>query len=124
MELQSIIHYTLHFMFPFLIGYIFFRKNWKYVGIIILLANLIDLDHLVANPVFDPQRCSIGFHPLHSFWAIGAYSVAVFFRKVRIIAIGLLFHIFTDFTDCIWTFSRCPECYAESEIYALINAFH
>ena len=123
MELQAIVHYTLHFVFPFLIGYIFFRKNWKYVGVIILLAILIDLDHLFANPVFDPQRCSIGFHPLHSFWAIGVYGVAVFFRKVRIIAIGLLFHIFTDLTDCIWTFSRCPECYTDSEIYALINVF-
>ena len=121
MELQSIVHYTLHLAFPFLIGYIFYREKWKYVGLIILLTLLIDLDHLFATPVFDAQRCSIGFHPLHSFWAIGVYSVVVFFKQVRIVAIGLLFHIFTDLTDCIWTFSECYECYVDSEIYALIH---
>ena len=27
-----------------------------------LTTMLIDLDHLLANPVFDPDRCSINFH--------------------------------------------------------------
>lgn len=63
---------------------------------------LVDLDHLLATPLFDPNRCSIGFHPLHSYYAIGLYAVMAFFPKVRIIAIGLLFHMFTDFQDCFW----------------------
>jgi hypothetical protein len=65
-----------------------------------LSAYLIDLDHLLADPVFDPDRCSIGFHPLHSFWAIGVYALLVFFPKTRLIGIGLLIHIFVDMTDC------------------------
>ena len=28
---------------------------------------LVDLDHLFADPIYDPDRCSIGFHPLHQY---------------------------------------------------------
>jgi hypothetical protein len=106
-----------------LIGYIFFRKNWGYAGLIILLTMVVDIDHLLADSLYDPQRCSIGFHPLHSFWAIGIYIIAVFFRHVRIIAVGLLFHMFTDLIDCILTFHRCHECYVNSELYPILNFF-
>ena len=34
---------------------------------------LVDLDHLLAEPVFDPERCSVGFHPLHSGGVIAAF---------------------------------------------------
>ena len=64
---------------------------------------LVDLDHLLAYPeIFVSDRCSIGFHPLHSYYAIAAYFIMAFFPKLRIIAIGLLFHMFTDFQDCMW----------------------
>jgi hypothetical protein len=63
---------------------------------------LVDLDHLFATPLFVPNRCSIGFHPLHSYYAIGFYVVLFFVPKFRIIAVGLLFHMFTDFQDCCW----------------------
>jgi hypothetical protein len=33
----------------------------------------------------------------------------------------LLFHMFTDFIDCIWTFSICKECYVKSELYNALN---
>lgn len=60
----------------------------------------VDLDHLLANPIYDPNRCSIGFHPLHSYIAIGVYTVLLFFPRIRIIAIGLLIHIVLDYADC------------------------
>ena len=100
--LQPIIHYGLHLIFPVLIAFIFFRKNWKQVYLIFLATMLIDLDHLLAEPIFDPTRCSINFHPLHSYWAIGIYTAGLFWKKTRIIAIGLLFHIITDWIDCLW----------------------
>ncbi|MFP4042318.1 MAG: DUF6122 family protein [Bacteroidales bacterium] len=121
MDIQTIVHYSLHFGFPFLIAYLFFRENWKYAGLIMVLMILIDVDHLLASPVFDPQRCSIGFHPLHSFWAIGIYFIAAFFKKTRIIAIGLLIHIFADLTDCLWTFSKCRQCYMDSKIHEIFS---
>ncbi len=63
---------------------------------------LVDVDHLLASPVFAPNRCSIDFHILHSYYAIGVYLALLYFKKLRIIAIGLLFHMVTDFIDCLW----------------------
>lgn len=68
-----------------------------------LATMLIDLDHLLATPIFDPGRCSINFHPLHAYWAMAGYVVLYFFRKTRIIAMGLLFHMLTDYIDCQWS---------------------
>ena len=62
----------------------------------------IDLDHLLAVPVFDPNRCSIGFHPGHSYPAIAAYAVLLFFPKSRVVGLGLLIHMGLDYTDCLW----------------------
>ena len=64
---------------------------------------LVDIDHVFAYPeIFVPDRCGIGFHPLHSYYAIAGYFFIAFFPKLRIVAIGLLFHMFTDFLDCGW----------------------
>jgi hypothetical protein len=62
----------------------------------------VDIDHLLATPIFMADRCSIGFHPLHTYYAIGVYVIMLFFKKpYNKIAIGLLFHMITDFIDCI-----------------------
>jgi hypothetical protein len=90
---------------PFIIALIFFRKDFWKASILMLLANLIDLDHLLANPIFDPNRCSIGFHFLHSYIAIVIYALLLVIPKIRILAIGLLLHITTDFLDCLWIYS-------------------
>ena len=64
---------------------------------------IIDLDHLIANPIFDSSRCSIGFHPLHTIWAGFFYCFIFIFPywKLRAFSIGCLWHLFTDFIDCI-----------------------
>jgi len=72
------------------------------VYLIFLLTVLIDLDHLLANPIFELNRCSINFHPLHTYWAITVYVLMLFHPKTRIPAIGLLMHIATDSLDCWW----------------------
>jgi len=63
---------------------------------------LIDIDHLLAIPIFEAGRCSIGFHPLHSYFAISGYVILLFFKKARIIGLALLWHIVTDAVDCLW----------------------
>ena len=103
--LKPFVHYFLHFVFPAFFAFIFYRKEWKKVYLLLLSTMLVDLDHLLATPIFDPNRCSIGFHPLHSYYAIIIYILGLFFLKgnYRIIAIGLLFHMFTDWQDCyLW----------------------
>lgn len=98
--LKFTIHYSLHFIAPLFIAFFFFRKNWKKVYLIFLCSMLVDIDHLLANPIFEENRCSINFHPLHSYIAICFYAVGLFFKKVRILCVALLFHMLTDFIDC------------------------
>jgi predicted cobalt transporter CbtA len=100
--MQSIVHYSLHFLAPGLIAWLFFRQHWKRAWLIMLGTMLVDVDHLLANPIFDPNRCGIGYHPLHSYYAIAVYFGMLFFPKTRIIAVGLVFHMLTDFQDCFW----------------------
>ncbi len=69
--------------------------------LIVFAGMLIDLDHLLANPVFDPNRCSIGFHPLHSYIAVLVYSLLPFFKQTRLLGLGLIIHIVADMVDCL-----------------------
>lgn len=100
--LQFLIHYGLHFLAPGLIAYFFFRQNWKKAWLIMASTIVVDLDHLLADPIFDPTRCSIGFHPLHTFPAIFFYALLFCFPRTRFVGLGLLFHMLTDYQDCIW----------------------
>ncbi|TXD48729.1 DUF6122 family protein [Polaribacter sp. IC073] len=100
MSFKFFIHYGLHFVIPLLISVLFFREKWKTVYAIFLLSMLVDLDHLLANPIFATNRCSINFHPLHSYIAMGIYGIGLFFKKTRVLCIALLFHMLTDCIDC------------------------
>jgi len=99
---HQIFHYCLHLLFPGLIAYVFFRKHWKQAWLIMIATMLVDVDHLLANPIYAPNRCSINFHILHSYYAMGVYVVMSYFKKLRVISVGLLFHMLTDFIDCLF----------------------
>ncbi len=119
MAWQTILHYFLHLIFPFAIAWVFFRKNWKKAGLIMFLTILVDIDHVFANPVFDPMRCSINFHPLHSYWAIGIYFAGLFYQKTRWIAIGLIVHMSADLLDCFLMYRNCLDCQTNSVLHDL-----
>ncbi len=108
--LKPFLHYSFHFIFCPLIAYVI----WEYKNklgikalIIVLLSMLVDLDHLFANPIFDPNRLSIGYHPLHSYPMILIYFLGLFipYRRLglywglRPLCLGLLLHILTDYLD-------------------------
>ena len=96
-----IIHYCLHFFLPLLIAILFFNKDWKKVYFMMLSTMLVDLDHLVTSPIYQADRCSINFHPLHSYFAIAIYIIMSFFKKpLNLIGIGLVIHMFADYCDC------------------------
>lgn len=121
--MQTFIHYFLHFGFPFFIAFLFFRKDWKKVYLILIATMLVDLDHLFANPIFQANRCSINFHSLHTYYAMFVYVALLFFRKpFNIIGIGLLFHMITDFIDCFMMYSNCTECFTDSPAIELLKA--
>ena len=98
--MQLALHIFNHALLPLLVAFIFFRKKIFIVYGIFMLTMFVDLDHLLANPIYEPGRCSINFHPLHTYWAIGCYVLLLLPAKTRIPAIGLLMHMGTDTIDC------------------------
>ncbi len=103
--MRAVLHLLAHFlvpvaMAPWMSKYMRPEKGWKYYWLFMSGTILIDLDHLLASPIYNPDRCSIGFHPMHSIWAIGAYLILVFPQKTRVIAIGLIVHMMLDGIDC------------------------
>lgn len=120
--LQTFTHYFLHLGFPLFIALLFFRKDWKRVYLIFLATMLVDLDHLLATPIFQANRCSIDFHPLHTYYAFVAYFLLLFIKPIlRIIGIGLLFHMFSDMVDCLFMYAECPTCMADSSVFDLLT---
>lgn len=93
-------HILLHFLIPAIIAVLFYKKEFVKAWFIMVATMIVDVDHLLAVPIYDPSRCSIGFHPLHSYWAIGFYFILLFFPKIRLVAWGLLIHMALDYIDC------------------------
>lgn len=93
-------HIFLHFLVPAIVAVVFYRKTLLKAWLIMMATMAVDLDHLLAVPIYDPNRCSIGFHPLHSYYAIGVYVILLFFPKTRIVGIGLVIHMILDYIDC------------------------
>lgn len=120
--MQTFIHYFLHFGFPLVIVRLFFKNDWKRAYIFFLGTMLVDLDHLVASPIFKPNRCSINFHFLHTFYAIAVYIGLLFLKRpYRYIGIGLLFHMITDFIDCLFMYNTCSSCLIDSPAYPYLK---
>lgn len=102
--LRSVLHLVLHGAVPLIIALAFYRHRWRSAWIIMSATMLVDLDHLLADPIYDPTRCSIGFHPLHSYRAIPIYLGLAVLPKTRLIGLGLLIHMGLDGVDCIWMY--------------------
>ena len=94
------LHIILHILLPGLIAVLFYRERWRRSWAVLCATMLVDLDHLLASPIYDPMRCSINYHPLHTYWAIGLYAVLLVPTKTRLVAIGLLLHMLLDWQDC------------------------
>jgi len=112
------IHIALHFIVPPLVAFTFYRSSWGNATLIMIATMLVDADHLLANPIYDPARCSIGFHPLHTIPAILIYAVLFALplvsslkaggedlnptaRMLHLVGLGLLIHMALDWVDCI-----------------------
>ena len=76
------------------------EKGWESTALTYISTNLVDLDHLVANPVYDPKRCSINYDPLHSENAIFGYSILALHSQTRDVGTGLLIHMGLDYINC------------------------
>lgn len=65
-----------------------------------LLTMVVDIDHLLATPIYDPMRCSIDFHPLHSLYLMPIYAILAVYPKTRLVGLGLVIHMVLDSIDC------------------------
>lgn len=107
MLLRAFVHYGLHFLAPWFIAALWRdRPRWK-VYLLLLATMAVDLDHLLARPIFDPTRCSVGYHLLHSYPMIVIYVLMAVLPWgrwgapwwIRVLGVGLVFHMITDFQD-------------------------
>ena len=112
------IHIALHILMPIVVAFLFYRAEWMKTSIILLATMIVDLDHLLADPIYDPLRCSINFHPLHTTPAIMVYGlmflIPIFLKSwqpdesqekkyqlIHLAGLGLLIHMALDWLDCI-----------------------
>jgi len=109
--LQQIIlssDWWIHILFSlFLFGFLYLfeakylKREFKAKAVLIqlLLANLIDLDHLFSTPIFDPTRCSINNHALHQVFLLPLYILGLFTRY-RYFFLSIIFHLLIDYLLC------------------------
>ena len=80
-----------------------YRTRWLSSYALLLAGLAIDLDHLLASPIYSIDRCSVGFHPLHTAIPVAVNVLALLPPKTRLLGIGLCIHILLDAIDCKMT---------------------
>jgi hypothetical protein len=100
MSLASLLHLVLHVAVPAAVALLFFRRHWRRAFLVMMATMAVDLDHLLADPIYDPNRCSIGFHPLHTWPAILLWLGLAAWPATRLVGLGLSLHMLLDFSDC------------------------
>jgi len=100
--IRAAIHLLLHVVAPAAIARTFFGRRFVFAWLVMMATMLVDLDHLLANPVYDPDRCSIGFHPLHQYPIMILYILLALWPRTRLIGLGLSIHMVLDGFDCLW----------------------
>jgi len=95
------LHIGLHALVPGLVARVFWPGRFLHAWAVMMAAMLIDLDHLLASPLYDPDRCSLQAHPLHGLAPVGVYFLLLWPARTRVLAVGLLLHILLDGADCL-----------------------
>lgn len=80
-----------------------FHQDRKGIILAVFASHLIDLDHLLATPIYDPARCSITTHPLHRPWMFVLYAGLALVRnsRIRYFGLALLVHVLLDALWCL-----------------------
>ena len=107
--LKLLAHYGLHFVAPYFLAALWPERSRLRIYLLLLATMAIDLDHLLVRPIFDPERCSVGFHLLHSWPFVLLYVLLCVLPYKRlgwpwwlqVLGVGLCFHILTDWQDFV-----------------------
>ena len=95
------VHMLLHLLVPAVAARWGWREHWRHAWGVMVATMLVDLDHLLADPILDPNRCSLEAHPLHSPIAIAIYVLMLVPEKTRLVGLGLVIHMALDGLDCL-----------------------
>ncbi len=101
MEIRPLLHIALHILAPLAVAVICYRRRWSRAWLIMLAGWLIDVDHLLADPVYDPGRCSVSSHILHRWPAQILYLLLAMVPRTRLVGLGLVIHVLLDALDCL-----------------------
>ena len=112
------VHIALHVMVPLLAALAFYRSRWRRATVIMIATMIVDVDHVLATPIYDPNRCSIGVPPLHTTPALVIYAALFVLPLIMgretdttdvrpsvsmlpLVGLGLLIHMALDGIDCL-----------------------
>jgi len=76
--------------------------NFLTLLFVLISSNLIDIDHFLANPVYDPARCSITSHVLHKWYMLPLTFIGMLATEkyVRYFLAGVFLHLILDSRYC------------------------
>ena len=86
---------------PALLVAVCYRQRWWQSYLLLMLGMIVDVDHLLADPIYDPMRCSMGFHPLHTWPFVVGYILLSLVPRSRLLGFGLVIHMLLDTADCL-----------------------
>jgi len=80
-----------------------FSQDKQGIILAVFASHLIDLDHLLATPIYDPARCSLTTHPLHRPWMFVVYGGLALIRNPRVqyFGVALCVHLLLDAIWCL-----------------------
>ena len=68
---RSVIHLALHLLVPAVVAGVFYRKQFLRAWAVMCATMLVDVDHFLADPLYDPSRCrNPAYHTLQRLFKI------------------------------------------------------
>lgn len=95
------VHYGLNCVVYYALSFVF-SVNFHF-GVsgclVLLMAELIDLDHLFSRPVYHPRRNPFKVHFLHKNWkwVLFVALMMLFYYPFSILGLGLILHLIEDY---------------------------
>ena len=102
LALRPLLHIAAHVLVPALVARFAVRERRWRAFVVLVATMLVDLDHLLADPVYDPDRMSLGFHPLHRWEVQPVYVLLALWPRTRLVGVGLVIHMVLDGLDGLW----------------------
>lgn len=100
--LRPVLHIAAHFLVPAALSRCWPRGRRLRAWGVMVATMAVDLDHLLADPVYDPDRLSLGFHPLHAWALQPVYVLLALWPRTRLVGVGLVSHMALDGLDGLW----------------------